>query len=507
MPAVSSGRSTSLPDNRGPAETPGAPQRKLQRPPPRPLSTDTSGQGDPRRPIREGSLEAPTRHAIPWQDPDFVDRAKTEAEMQRVFDICHTCRRCFNLCDAFPRLFDLIDSSPTGEVDGVAPADYRRVADACTLCDMCFMTKCPYVPPHELNVDFPHLMLRYRAVELDERQVPWQQRELVETDRNGRLAGAVAPLANWASDRSNRLTRPLLQKTMGIHRSAALPAYHGRSFVMRAKKGAPPVDRTAPAFGRKAVLYATCFVNYNNPSIGEATRAVLARNGVETEVHYPRCCGMPQLEQGNLAAVATSAREVAAALLPWIDQGYDIVALVPSCALMLKFEWPLILPDDPAVKKLAAATFDVSEYVVDIAHKEGLAPGLDRLDGGVTVHLACHARAQNMGQKAAEMLRLLPDTNVAVIERCSGHGGSWGVLEENFETALKVGKPVARQALKNATRFVSSECPLAGMHIAQGMEIEAGAETPPQCQLHPIELVARAYGIPGDWADENARRR
>jgi len=457
--------------------------------------------------MRESGLEAPTRHVIPWQDPDFADRAKTEAEMQRVFDICHTCRRCFNLCDSFPRLFDLIDDSETGEIDGVAPADYQKVADACTLCDMCFLTKCPYVPPHEFNIDFPHLMLRYRAVELQEGRVSRRHRGLTNTDRNGKLAGPMAPLANWASDRHHRLPRSLMERVVGIDRRAALPAYHGRNFVRRAKEATAPADRSAPAIGRKAVLYATCFVNYNQPSIGEATRAVLARNGVVTEVAYPRCCAMPQLEQGDLAAVATSARKVAAALSPWIDKGYDIIALVPSCTLMLKFEWPLILPDDIAVKRLASATFDVSEYLVDIARKEGLAPGMTPLDGGVTVHLACHARAQNMGQKAAEMLRLLPDTKVSVIERCSGHGGSWGVLNEHFETAVKIGKPVARQALKNATRFVSSECPLAGMHIAQEMEIEAGNDALAQRQLHPIELVARAYGIPGDWSAEDARSR
>jgi glycerol-3-phosphate dehydrogenase subunit C len=457
--------------------------------------------------MKESGLQAPTRHVIPWRDPDFTDRVKTEAEMQRVFDICQGCRRCFNLCDAFPRLFDLIDESATGEVDGVAMADYHTVADACTLCDMCYMTKCPYVPPHEYHLDFPHLMLRYRAVELREGRVSRRHRELTNTDRNGRLAGPLARLANWASDRHNRLPRLLMEKAVGIDRRAELPAYHRRTFVKRAKKPALPVNPSAPAIGRRAVLYATCFVNYNNPSIGEATRAVLARNGVETEVAYPRCCGMPQLEQGDVAAVATAARNVAAALSRWIDDGYDIVALVPSCALMLKFEWPLILPDDAAVRKLASATFDVSEYLVDIARKEGLAPGLTPLEGGVTVHLACHARAQNMGQKAAEMLRLLPGTKVSVIERCSGHGGSWGVLNENFETAIKSGKPVVRQVLKNAARFVSSECPLAGMHIAQEMEMEAGTEMPPQRQLHPIELVARAYGIPGDWSSEEARSR
>ncbi len=455
--------------------------------------------------MKEGSLDAPIRHPIAWRDPDFADRAKTEAEMRRVFDICHTCRRCFNLCDSFPRLFDLIDSSATGELDSVDVADYQKVADACTLCDMCFMTKCPYVPPHEFNVDFPHLMLRYRAVEEREGKIAWRHRQLVKTDRNGRLAGLAAPLANWAADRGNALTRPVMEKALDIDRRAALPTYHGRTFVMRARRGGPPVDRTAPAAGRKAVLYATCFVNYNNPSIGEATQAVLACNGVETEVLYPRCCGMPQLEQGNLAAVSASAARVAGELGPWIDKGYDVIALVPSCALMLKFEWPLILPQDLAVAKLAAATFDISEYIVDIARKEGLAPGLRPLEGGVTVQLACHGRAQNVGQKAVEMLRLLPDAEVAVIERCSGHGGSWGVYAENFETAIKVGRPVARQALKNNKAFLASECPLAGMHILQGMEIAAkGAVALPERSLHPIELVARAYGIAGAWSDQPA---
>jgi glycerol-3-phosphate dehydrogenase subunit C len=193
--------------------------------------------------------------------------------------------------------------------------------------------------------------------------------------------------------------------------------------------------------------------------------------------------------------VAAAAKHVAATLGPYIDRGYDIVALVPSCALMLKFEWPLIVPNDPAVKKLSGATFDVAEYIVDISRKEGLAPGMQPLGGAVTLHMACHARAQNMGQKAAEMLRLLPEAHVNVIERCSGHGGSWGVMKENFETALKVGRPVARQALRTPTPFLAAECPLAGMHVKQGMELLAKDEALPQRSHHPIELVARAYGI------------
>jgi glycerol-3-phosphate dehydrogenase subunit C len=445
--------------------------------------------------MREGSLEAPTRHPIPWQDPDFTDRAKTEAEMERVFDICHTCRRCFNLCDSFPRLFDLIDNSKTGELDSVPKSAYARVADACTLCDMCFMTKCPYVPPHEFNVDFPHLMLRYRAVEQKEGKVPWSRKELGKTDRNGRLAAPVAGLANWASDKHNKLTRPVMEKVAGIDRNAALPQYTGQTFMMRTRRNPPARDPSAPAATRKAVLYATCFANYNNPGIGEATRAVLAKNGVETEPLYPQCCKMPQLEAGDLAAVAKAAREVAAELGPWIDKGYDIVALVPSCALMLKFEWPLVVPGDETILKLSRATFDISEYIVDIAKKEGLAPGMSPLGGDVTLHLACHARAQNMGPKAAEMLRLVPEAKINVIERCSGHGGSWGVMKENFETAMKVGRPVARQALREPTPFLAAECPLAGLHIKQGMEALAKDETVPDHSHHPIELLARAYGL------------
>ncbi|SMF74687.1 glycerol-3-phosphate dehydrogenase subunit C [Tistlia consotensis] len=451
--------------------------------------------------MREGSLDAPVRHPINWNDPDFYDMDKILAEMDRVFDICHGCRRCFNLCDSFPVLFDLIDESESGELDGVDKADYKKVADACTLCDMCFMVSCPYVPPHEFDLDFPHLMLRYRAAERKAGHNDVATDQLTRTDRNGRLASMAPGLANWASDLDNGLTRGLLESVARVDRQAALPKYYGKTFERRAKANPAARDAKAPAAGRKVVLYATCFANYNNPNIGEATLAVLARNGVEVEVAYPQCCGMPQFEQGKLDEVAEAARNIAKALLPYVDRGYDVVALVPSCALMMKFEWPLLLPDDAEVKRLAQATFDVTEYVVDIAQKEGLAEGLRPLEGGVAVHIACHARAQNMGNKAREMLKLIPDTPVKQLPRCSGHGGSWGVLKGNFETALKIGKPVARDVYKAEHKYVSSECPLAGMHILQGMERIAadqpeGERKPvPSQSYHPIELLAMAYGL------------
>lgn len=442
--------------------------------------------------MSEGSLEAPVRHPIPWQDADFYDEAKLDEELRRVFDICHGCRRCFNLCDSFPRLFDLVDESATGELDAVDSKDFKPVVDACTLCDMCFLTKCPYVPPHEFNLDFPHLMLRYRAVEQKKGEVPFAARQLTKTDRNGAIASKVSGLANWAGKCGNALTRPAMEMTLGVDRKAKLPAFASLPFNERTD--APEINKDAPAFGRKAVLYATCFANYNNPDIGVAARAILARNGVETEVVYPRCCGMPQLEQGDIAAVAESAKATAADLLPWIEKGYDVIALVPSCALMLKFEWPLIVSDDENVTKLSAATSDITEYIVSIAKKEGMADGLKPLDSGVTVHISCHSRAQNMGQKAAEMLRLIPDLDLNVIERCSGHGGSWGIMKENFEVGLKVGKPVARKAADAGSKYVLSECPLARDHIVQGIEMLDKPTDKIESMQHPIELLARAYG-------------
>ena len=444
--------------------------------------------------MREGSLEAPTRHPIPWEEDTFTDPNAIDAELRRVFDICHGCRRCFNLCDSFPRLFDLIDDSESGELDTVDSKDFKSVVDACTLCDMCFLTKCPYVPPHEFDLDFPHLMLRYRAMEFKQGKVPKAHRQLTKTDRNGKLAGAVAPLANWSSNRKNVTTRTLLEMAAGVHKEAELPRFYGKTF---GKSEGDPAVQDAPSAGRKAVLYATCFVNYNNPGIGEAAQKVLAKNGVETKNVYPGCCGMPQLEQGDIGQVAESARKVAAELLPWIDKGYDIIALTPSCSLMLKFEWPLILPGDENIKKLSGAVFDISEYVVEIAKENGLSGELEKIDGGVTVHLACHARAQNMGPKAAELLRLIPDTDVKVIERCSGHGGSWGVMRDNFDVAIKVGRPAARQAAETGHGVVVSECPLARDHMVQGMEklSDDGKALELAAVHHPIQVLAKAYGL------------
>jgi len=442
--------------------------------------------------MREGSLEAPTRHPIDWKNPEFYDEDLLNAEMERVFDICHGCRRCFNLCDSFPTLFDLIDEAPSGELDTVDAADFKTVVDGCTLCDMCYLTKCPYVPPHEFNLDFPHLMLRARAVQLKKGEFGFAEKNLTETDRNGKLGCGFSSLTNWATDRDNKLTRPVMEKVLGVDKNADLPKFNKTRLT---KTDVVKANPAGPAKGRKVALYATCFSEFNNAGIGRSAIEVLALQGCEVEVVYPTCCGMPQLEHGDLARVEANAVKASAELKPWIEKGYDVVAVVPSCALMLKFEWPLIATDSEDVKLLAQNTFDVTEYVVDIAKKEGMAEGLQPV-GDVTIHISCHSRAQNMGQKGAEMLRLIPDSKVTVIERCSGHGGSWGVMKGNFETALKVGKPVARNVAKAKSAHIVSECPLAREHILQGVEILQDGEKPVVSQSqHPIELMAIAYGL------------
>ncbi|MGD2131592.1 MAG: heterodisulfide reductase-related iron-sulfur binding cluster [Maricaulaceae bacterium] len=439
---------------------------------------------------QEGSLEAPTRHVIDWRSESYYDEAALEAEMTRVFDICHGCRRCFNLCDAFPQLFDMIDESDTFEVDGLDPkTDYKKVADACTLCDMCFMTKCPYVPPHEFDLDFPHMILRQRAIEHRKGKTGRVVRELAKTDRNGKALKPVAPLANALASRKDVIGRKALEAVAGVAADAELPKYHARTLLNRAEQSDRAPERETK---RKAVVYATCYANYNEPHAGEAALAVLAKLGVETEVIHPACCGMPFLEHGDIPQVAQQAEKVADAFAPYIADGYDVIALTASCGLMLKFEWPLIAPGNEAVKTLSAATRDICQYVVEIAKDEGLPDGLSPVEGGVAVHMACHARAQNMGPKAAEMLRLIPNTKVDVIERCSGHGGTFGVMKDTRPLAVKVARPAVRAIDNAGAARMCSDCPLACKHLAQVIE-DSGKSAP--SHAHPIEIFAEAYGL------------
>ncbi len=441
---------------------------------------------------KEGSTEAPIRHPIDFEHPDFLNLEKLDSEMRRVFDICHGCRRCFNLCDSFPKLFDMIDDSKDENVESLSSDQFAPVVDACTLCDMCFMTKCPYVPPHDFDLDFPHLMLRYRTAQKKLGQLPSVPRQLAEVDRNSKIGVMFSKFINWASNIKNVLIRKILEIIVGIDIRVQLPKYNSETFSNFFKKNKDKIKFETKKNNRKVVIYTTCFVNFNKKNTGVAALKVLKKNGVEVQEDYPGCCGMPFLEQADLPKVVDQAKKVSQGLLEWVNKGYKVVTLTASCGLMLKFEWPLLLPNNENIKKLSKNVMDIDEYVVDIAKNEGLVDGMTEIDGGVTVHHACHARAQNMGIKARDMLKLIPNAKIDVVERCAGHGGTFGVMKETHDLAIKVGKPTVRQIKAKKNKYMASDCPLAGKHLKQ-LEIDTNISNDEA--VHPIELIAKSYRI------------
>ena len=440
--------------------------------------------------MREGSLEAPTRHPIEWKSEQYWDRADLDQELERVYDVCHGCRRCVSLCDAFPTLFDLVDESPTLEVDGIDKADYIKVVDQCYLCDLCYMTKCPYVPPHEWNVDFPHLMLRAKAVKFREQGAKLRDRVLTSTDRT---FGMVAiPLLDITVNAANKNAgfRKVLESTVGIHHAAPVPEFHSKTLKKRVAPmlreiASTPVGNTSG----KVALYATCYGNYNSPHIGEDFVKVFQHNGMHIDViAKEKCCGMPKLELGDLESVNKLKEANIPVLAALVDAGYDLIAPIPSCVLMYKQELPLLYPDDEQVQKVKAAFFDPFEYLW-LRHKgAALNTEFPNAMGDIAYQVACHQRVQNIGLKTRDVLNLIPATQVTALERCSGHDGTYAVKKETHDKSVKIARPVVRKVDQQAPDHFTSDCPMAATHIANLSEKIEQAE-------HPMTLLRMAYGL------------
>ncbi|MDF1832845.1 MAG: heterodisulfide reductase-related iron-sulfur binding cluster [Porticoccaceae bacterium] len=440
--------------------------------------------------MREGSLEAPTRHPIDWQSESFWDKQDLEAELERVYDICHGCRRCVSLCDSFPTLFDLVDESDTLEVDGVDKGDYNKVVDQCFMCDMCYMSKCPYVPPHEWNIDFPHLMLRAKANKFKEEGASFRDKTLTNTDTVGKLA--TIPLVDITVNalNSNQLFRKAFQAAMGVHKDAPVPRYHSKTLRKSVKKLGDTI--TPKAVGEttgKVALYATCYGNYNSPELGEDFYRVFQHNNIHIElVPKEQCCGMPKLELGDLDAVARAKEANIPVLAKLVDEGFDLIAPVPSCVLMYKQELPLMFPDDADVQKVKDAFYDPFEYL-HLRHKKGeFNTEFTRSLDNISYHVACHLRVQNIGMKTRDILALVPDTTVHPQQRCSGHDGTYAVKEETYDKAVKIARPVVRKVNTLKSEHLSSDCPMAATHIADLAETGEKPE-------HPMTLLRMAYGI------------
>ncbi|MGH8766227.1 MAG: heterodisulfide reductase-related iron-sulfur binding cluster, partial [Burkholderiales bacterium] len=413
-------------------------------------------------------------------------------ELERVFDICHGCRRCVNLCTAFPTLFDLVDASRTMEVDGVPKSSYGKVVDQCYLCDTCYMTKCPYVPPHPWNVDFPHLMLRAKAIKFKKGDTTLRDRLLTSTDAMGKLNTIPIVVQTVNALNKNKVFRGALESALGVHRDRELPEYASsrfRSSYQRSNSLPVKDGKNTPG---KVAIFSTCYVNYNEPGMGHDLLAVLAHNEIPyVLVQQEACCGMPKLELGDLESVKNLMQKNIPGMAKLARAGYAILTPVPSCTLMFKQELPLMFPEDADVQAVQDAMFDPFEYFV-LRSKDGLL----RKDfkaklGKVSYHIPCHSRVQNVGQKTREVLEMIPGTAVTTVERCAGHDGTWGVKKEYFDQSMKIGRPVFRQMAAAEPDVVSSDCPIAARHIRQGM----GAEAPQAGTAHPLTLLRRAYGI------------
>jgi len=442
--------------------------------------------------MREGSLEAPTRHPVDWKSDLFWDKADLEAELERVYDICHGCRRCVSLCDAFPTLFDLVDESDTFEVDGVDKADYKKVVDQCYLCDLCYLTKCPYVPPHEWNVDFPHLMLRAKAQDFKENGARFRNKMLTNTDAMNKLMSIPVINQTGNSLLNNKTFRSMFEKGFGVHKDAPVPHYHRKNIAKLTKNlPSPTVEQIAVGSTTgKVALYATCYGNYNTPDLGTDFLKVFQHNGIEVKlVPKERCCGMPKFELGDLDSVEKNMQYNIPILAGLVDEGYDLIAPIPSCVLMYKQELPLLFPENSDVLKVQAAFFDPFEYLA-IRNKGGaLKTDFKEPLGDISYQVACHQRVQRIGNKTRDILSLVPDTQVLPIERCSGHDGTYAVKEETYNKAVKIARPVVRKVTEQKASHFTSDCPMANAHVAKlaGDAVKSNE--------HPMTLLRRAYGL------------
>jgi Fe-S oxidoreductase len=438
---------------------------------------------------REGSLDAPTRHPLDWQSEEFFDQRSLDAELERVFDICHGCRRCFSLCNSFPTLFDLVDDAESGEVDGVPKAAFGDVVEHCYLCDMCYMTKCPYVPPHEWNVDFPHLMLRAKAKQFRDGKTKTRDKILSSTDTVGNLAGipVVAQIVNAVN--ATGVGRSLLESTLGVARDAPLPKYESRTARKRHKAKIDGSKSSAAGTGKpKLAVFTTCYGNRNKPDIVDDLIAILEHNDVQVCLPASEhCCGMPKLETGDLDSVAALKEKNVPVLYDLVQQGCALTACIPSCVLMFKQELPLLFPGDAKVKAVADAFCDPFDYLMQ-RHKAGeLKTDFAEALGTISYQVPCHLRVQNIGLKTRDVLKLVHDTEVKAIERCSGHDGTYAVKKEYREVSKKIARPVARQVDTAKADHFTSDCPMAAEQIASVAESAV--------PTHPLSLLRRAYGI------------
>ncbi len=418
------------------------------------------------------------------EDAKYWDGGLLNKEIERVFEVCNGCRMCFKFCDSFPRLFQFLDQEHGGDVTKLTAPQTASVMEACFQCKLCEV-QCPYTPrdKHEYQLDFPKLVHRWKAVEAKEKGVSLRDRVLGDADGAGRLARLSFGLANVMN--RVQVHRWFMEKLLGIHRDKLLPDFASSTF----ERWAESTGRVRETPGQsEVVLFQTCYVQNNEPEIGRDTVAVLEKNQVSTAcVKGLKCCGMPAWEHGDLETVRQNARHNLDILLPHVEAGSKVLAINPTCAMMMRREYPELLAkaDRPRAEKLAAAVQDPGEFLWSIRKEERFCKDFRSSPGpSVAYHAPCHLRAQAVGFKGRDLLRLIPGVQPQAVMECCGHDGTYAMKVEGFEASQKVGERAFAGMRQPQAEVWATECPLAALQFQQ----HAGKKP-----LHPMSILARAY--------------
>lgn len=432
-------------------------------------------------------------------DPRYYDERDLEAELRRTFQICHECRMCVGYCKSFPELFQRIDRDIEKEraegAEALDAADFRAVMDECWQCKLCYV-KCPYTKDDDATelLDFPRLMARTKASLSKREGVPVVDRVLGEPQLIGALgAGIAAPLTNFVH--RSRLVRKVQEKVLGVSAEFPIPPMAKERFSswMEAHE--------APTHTQKVVLFATCYGEFNAPSVPVAAVRVLEHNGFQVLLpgerergdasDQPSCCGMPNLDGGDVEAFVKKVEHNVALLLPQVEAGLKIVVPSPTCGYTMKKEWPEYVPTD-AARKVAAHTMDLMEFLVDLGKKKELKLEFKKSLGAVAYHVACHLKAQKIGFPGQRVLSKVDGTDVRSVEECSAVDGTWGMKARNYATGRKYAQKLVRGVSDLEPDLIVTDCTLSALRL--DFEMRNGLRGPVRV-VHPVEAIAEAYGL------------
>lgn len=409
-------------------------------------------------------------------DPDFLDRASLDAELTRVFEHCHDCRRCLPLCPSFPSLFDAIDGHEQ-RADLLTREETREVIDLCYQCKLCY-NHCPYHPPHEWELDFPKLMNRAKIVQAREEGIPLAERVGMRQDAMGRVSCLTSSMTNAAF--KNRAVRTLMEKGTGIDRRWLMPSYES-------KRASQQLTGRNPGSGEngRVLLFQTCFVEYAEAETALAAVQVLEHNGVAVEPAYDRCCGAPFLHGGDLDKARQNAEKVVAALAPRVREGLPVVVPGPTCSLQMKQEYPELLGTDDA-RLVAENTLDIGEYLYTLGREKKLKREFPQQLGKVAYHLPCHLKSQNIGFRSRQLLKFAGAEEIEMLDNCSGVDGTWGMKARWYDQSMKIAGKLLDGVRRLEPDHVATDCPLAALRIREGTGYRA---------VHPVVLLRDAYGL------------